>query len=79
MTDALISHCLLCDGAGGSKGEHKAPCEEAGRETQPRARDFQKDMDLIVLQSLKSIRKLWKGAGLSNIQKMQNDIVTVST
>lgn len=39
------------------------PCEEAGREMQPRARDSHKDTDLIILRLLKFIRKQWKEAG----------------
>jgi len=34
---------------------------------QPRARDPQKDMDLIILRSLASISKLWKETGVEQL------------
>lgn len=45
---------------------------------QPRTQNPQKDMDLIILRSLKSIRKLWKEAKVSGFQIMQYYTVTFS-
>lgn len=80
MTGALIPYCFLCSGMGGNKRGHKAlSWEEAEEEMQPRARDSQKDMDLIILRSLKSIKKLWKEAGVSSFQIMQYSNLLIVT
>lgn len=46
-----------------------------GRIWEPRAQDPLKDMDLIILTSLKSVRKLWMEAEVSSFQIMLYFIV----